>query len=43
MLQKVVRGTEFTVGVRTVEDTAKAGSEFEQVDKILTFRREQSE
>lgn len=43
MLQKVVRGTEFTVGVRTVEDTAKATSEFEQVDKILTFRREQSE
>lgn len=43
MIQKVVKGSEFSVGVRTVEDTAKETSEFQPLDKILNFNRTQNE
>lgn len=31
------------VGVRTIDDTAKAGKEFDSVDDIITFSKKETE
>ena len=38
-----MKGSEFSFGIRTVEDTAKESSEFQPIDKILQFNRTQNE
>ena len=39
IVQKVSKGSEFSFGIRTVEDTAKESSEFEPIDKIINFKK----
>jgi len=39
MVQKKNPNEEFSFGIRTVEDTAKPGSEYEHKDKIIKFAR----
>lgn len=36
-------GTSFSVGIRSVDDFAKAGSEFEALDKIIRFEANSDE
>ena len=36
-------GDAFSFGVRTIEDTAKEGSEYERMDKIIAFSKSENE
>jgi len=40
---RVQKNSTFSFGIRTVEDTAIEGSEFEAIDKIIEFSAKQSE
>jgi len=43
IVQKVQSKSEFSFGIRTASDTAHESSEFEPIDKILTFQAKQTE
>jgi hypothetical protein len=42
-VQKVIKGSQFSFGIKTVEDTAKRQSEYEHIDRIIDFNANQNE
>lgn len=40
---KKAQNQEITFGVRTVDNTAKSGAEFEAIDEIITMKKRESE
>jgi len=42
-VKKKVPGKEFSFGIRTVENTAREGSEYERTDRIISFKKTEDE
>jgi len=43
VVRKVISGEEFSFGIRTVDNTARQGSEYEALNKIINFRKSEDE